>query len=298
MPETKKLASAWNRQQLALFHKALKNDEALLVGGLHLTGSSSQNTTLLLAELKREQIAKGNLAIMLTIKGIYNKLGSSATTTANDSLHALLSEFTQIRGVFTDAPCEVPPCLSCKLEVCPGTAACPDPQTAKMQAMWGLQKSPRGRKKEPLDPSRLRMQDFRLAEKSGQKPRASIHAGNYVSAIRMQQLGRMEFFKSKVSPAELPFEFFRRLYVAQGLPGRFAAQRTGFLVGESRRYALWKDVWSKRLLRYAPESKYLREPFEELELERFYKNAKWFHCLGMLLFLRDRVEALFSSEDS
>ena len=270
--------------------ESLKNDEALLVGSLHLTGSSSQNTTFLLAELKHERKSKADSAIILTIKGIYNKLGSSAARTANDSLHRVISELSALQSVFTDAPCSLPPCLTCSLDVCPGTAQCPDDNTIQMQQKWDSLKTPRRKKKQPLDPSRFRIEDFQLNKQSNLKPNASIHAGNYVSAIRMHQLKKMLRFSEALNPVELPFAFFEQLYLAHRLPGRFAAQRSTFLVGESRRYSLWKDAWSQGVIRYAPESRYLREPFEELELEQFYKNSMWFHCLGKLLFLRSQLD--------
>jgi hypothetical protein len=284
----------WANGLLEKAAEDLQTEGAFLVGGLHLAGSSSPNTTLLLGELRKQQNETGESLIILTIKGIYNKLGALPELTANDALDGVVSELGDLRAVVTDAPCSLPPCLVCTLDLCPGTARCPDVVTVRMQARWDSLRVSKRKKKLALDPSKYRLADFDLVKNSKFRPNASLQSGNYATALRMHQLKRMHAFGSGLELTELPFHFFEAVYAAADLPSRFAAQRTSFFVGESRRFSLWRGLWSARVLRYAPESRYLREPFAELSLEQFYKKPSWFQCLGMLLFLRAKLAQKFS----
>lgn len=157
--------------------------------GIHLSGSNSQKTSLLIIEKTQQPFgvtsSKSDNSVV-TIKKLYEKIGSLGSVYSDDRIAEILESQMPLTQVFLDSPLSLPPCVECVRDVCPGVLNCEDTSVAYMLSIASQKKSFK-RKVRPVNPQSHRIWDIVHYEdnrKLGVEPSYSANKAPIVARAR------------------------------------------------------------------------------------------------------------------
>lgn len=122
--------------------------------GIHISGPNVSKTSIVILNGQPNKIP-------LTIYGLYEKIGSVGKLFSDDRILDILSIQKFYKFICVDSPLSVPPCVNCKLSICPGILNCENINVAYMLRLnEKLKKEFRLRKKRPINPQTQRISDI------------------------------------------------------------------------------------------------------------------------------------------
>jgi hypothetical protein len=132
--------------------------KTLLFGGLHLTGPNVGRSALAV-------VAFDAASESCRLIGLHSRLSNYGQHLSDERITEIILSTPQLEAIYVDAPLDLPPCMLCKLQTCPGVHSCDDPAVSFMQAISARLNPRKQRRQRPIQPQAHRLWDLLALEK-------------------------------------------------------------------------------------------------------------------------------------
>jgi len=213
--------------------------------GIHLSGSNSQRTSVV-----SSQRVNNSDAASVKVERVYEHIGSMDLVHSDKRLLDIIAYEKPSADLFTDVPLQAPPCVRCRLEVCPGIERCETVAVAYMSKL--KDKRPGLRRRNRLfNPQSQRLWDcYKWSHNEFSRMEPSYNPAKSPLVVRARVLQKqLKGQNTPVSLKETSVPHFLFRWAKQGLiPPDSATYYKRFSDGSSHRRLIVHSLVEKGLL--------------------------------------------------